>query len=70
MLALYQQMALQFANQINPLLGEQVANQILSQSGQPIPQSMGTASIGDVSGGEPAHMERARSNARASTQVD
>ena len=70
MLALYQQMALQFANQINPLLGEQVANQILSQSGQPAPQAMGTTNIGNLSGGEPAHMERARSNARASTQAD
>lgn len=70
MLALYQQMALQFAHQINPLLGEQVANQILAQSGQPIPQGTGTTNIGDVSGGEPAHMEKARSNARASTQVD
>ena len=70
MLVLYQQMALQFANQINPMLGEQVANQILSQSGQPIPQSMGTANIGDISGGEPAHMEKARSQARQSTQAD
>lgn len=70
MLALYQQMALQFANQINPLLGEQVANQILSQSGQPIPQGMGVANIGDLSGGEPAHMEKARSQARQSTQVE
>ena len=70
MLVLYQQMALQFANQINPLLGEQVANQILAQSGQPIPQTMGTTSLDNVSGGEPAHMEKARSNARQSTQAD
>jgi hypothetical protein len=70
MLVVYQQMALQFANQINPLLGEQVANQILSQSGQPAPQSMGTTNIGDIPGGEPAHMERARSTARQSTQAD
>ena len=70
MLVLYQQMALQFANQINPLLGEQVANQILSQSGQPIPQPMGTVNLGDTAGGEPAHMEKARSNARQSTQAD
>jgi hypothetical protein len=70
MLVLYQQMALQFANQINPLLGEQVANQILQQSGQPIPQGMGTVSIGDGAGGEPAHMEKARSTARQSTQAD
>jgi hypothetical protein len=71
MLAVYQQMALQFANQINPLLGEQVANQILSQSGQPIPQGMGTTSLDSgLSGGEPAHMTKARSTARASTQAD
>lgn len=70
MLVLYQQMALQFANQINPLLGEQVANQILSQSGQPIPQPMGTTSLDNVSGGEPAHMEKARNQARQSTQAD
>lgn len=70
MLVLYQQMALQFANQINPLLGEQVANQILQQSGQPIPQGTGTVNLGDTTGGEPAHMEKARSNARQSTQVD
>jgi hypothetical protein len=70
MLVLYQQMALQFANQINPLLGEQVANQILSQSGQPIPQGGGAVSLGDSTGGEAAHMERARSTARQSTQAD
>ena len=70
MLVLYQQMALQFANQINPLLGEQVANQILSQSGQPIPQGTGAVNLGDTTGGEPAHMEKARSNARQSTQAD
>ena len=70
LLVLYQQMALQFANQINPMLGEQVANQILQQSGQPIPQGMGTVSLGDTSGGEAAHMEKARSNARQSTQAD
>ena len=70
MLVLYQQMALEFANRIDPALGEQVANQILAQSGQPIPQPMGTTNLGDVSGGEPAHMEKARSNARQSTQAD
>lgn len=67
-LVLYQQMALQFANQLDPALGEQVANQILSQGGQPIPQG-GEVDIG-VEGEEPAHMEKARSAARASTQVD
>ena len=70
MLVLYQQMALQFANQINPILGEQVANQILQQSGQPIPQGAGVVNLGDTTGGEPAHMEKARSQARQSTQAD
>lgn len=62
-------MALQFANQINPLLGEQVANQILSQSGQPMPQSNGV-SINTNDNGEAAHMVKARSTARNSTQAD
>ena len=70
MLLLYQQMALQFANQINPLLGEQVANQILSQGGQPMPQAT-TAGI-NIGGndGEAAHMTKARNTARQSTQAD
>jgi hypothetical protein len=68
MLVLYQQMALQFANKLDPALGEQVANQILSQGGQPIPQG-GEVDIG-VEGEEPAHMEKARSAARSSTQAD
>ena len=70
MLVLYQQMALQFANQISPQLGEQVANQILMQSGQPIPQGGGTVDLGETASDEPAHMEKARSNARQSTQAD
>ena len=70
MLVLYQQMALQFANQISPQLGEQVANQILMQSGQPIPQGMGAVNLEGATGGEAAHMEKARSTARQSTQAD
>ena len=69
MLVLYQQMALQFAQQLDPALAEQVANQILSQGGQPMPQS----NVVDVSAGdngEAAHMTKARSTARNSTQVD
>lgn len=68
MLVLYQQMALQFANQINPALGEQVANQILSHGGQPIPQG-GEIHLAPEEG-EAAHMEKARSTARNSTQAD
>ena len=71
MLIMYQQMALQFATQIDPNLGQQVANQILSQSGQPIPQEMGAeAPTGEVGGSEHPVVERARNDARASTQAD
>lgn len=71
MLIMYQQMALQFATQIDPNLGQQVANQILTQSGQPIPQEMGAeAPTGEVGGSEHPVVERARNDARASTQAD
>ena len=71
MLIMYQQMALQFATQINPTLGQQVANQILSQSGQPISQEMDAeAPIRKVGGNEHPVVERARSDARESTQTD
>ena len=69
MLVMYQQMALKFAQQISPELGEQVAKQILSYGGQPIPQTMG-ASIPKESGGEHPVVEKARKNARASTQAE
>ena len=70
LLVLYQQMALQFAQMVSPQLGEQVANQILSQGGQAIPESMGaSAEIGEVDAEHPV-VERARSEARASTQAD
>lgn len=71
MLVMYQQMALQFAQQIDPRLGEQVANQILSQGGQPIPASMGMEAETEV-GGDREHpfVEKARNTARDSTQAD
>ncbi|MBO7240219.1 MAG: hypothetical protein J6V23_07035 [Bacteroidaceae bacterium] len=70
MLVLYQQMALQFAQQISPELGEEVANQILAQGGQPIPESMGmSADVGEVKEEHPV-VARARNEARASTQAD
>ena len=70
LLVMYQQMALQFAQKISPALGEQVANQILSQGGQAIPESMGaSAELGEVNAEHPV-VERARSEARASTQAD
>lgn len=70
MLLIYQQMALQFANQIDPALGEQVAQQILSQGGQPVPREMGMQANSSKGSGEHPYIERARSDARASTQAD
>lgn len=70
LLLMYQQMALQFAQRIDPALGEQVANQILSQGGQPIPHSMGMVANTDTNNGEHPYVEKARNNARSSTQAD
>ena len=70
MLLLYQRMALDFATKLDPALGEQVAQQILSQGGQPIPQEVGAeAETVDVAEEHP-YVEKARSEARASTQAD
>jgi hypothetical protein len=70
MLLMYQQMALQFATQLDPGLGQQVANQILSQGGQPIPQDMGMQATETEGSNEHPYVERARSEARESTQAD
>ena len=69
MLVMYQQMALQFAQQLNPALAEQVANQILSQGGQPTPMMHSSMPSGEVEGEHP-NVERARYTARTSTEVD
>jgi hypothetical protein len=75
MLLLYQQMALKFAEQIDPALGEQVASQILSHGGQPIPEAMGTVNKGaedtnNDGNAEHPFVEKARKGARESTQAD
>lgn len=71
MLLMYQQMALQFATQISPQLGEQVANQILNQGGQPIPSEVGAeAEMTNTATEEHPLVQRARTEARASTQAD
>lgn len=70
MLLMYQQMALQFATQISPEFGRQVANQILNQGGQPIPQEIGVQAETSEGASEHPYVERARSDARASTQAD
>lgn len=70
MLLMYQQMALQLASKYDPALAEQIATQIMGQGGQPIPQQVGTEAT-EV-GGEEEHpyVEKARRNARESTQAD
>lgn len=73
MLLLYQQMALQFANQIDPALGDQVAQQILGQSGMAMPQPIGDPNaVTTVPEEEEEHpfVEKARNNARESTQAE
>ena len=71
LLLMYQQMALQFANQIDPALAEQVANQILNQGGMPIPQDVGAeADVKTEETDEHPFVEKARKGARSSTQAD
>jgi hypothetical protein len=70
MLITYQQMALDFAQQISPQLGDQVARQILSQSGQAVPQTMAMASTESATEQEHPYVEKARYDARTSTQAD
>ena len=70
MLLMYQQLALQLANQISPQMGEQVANQILSlNGGQP---SAPMADMGEAQISEEEHpfVEKARNNARTSTEAE
>ena len=69
LLVMYQQLALQYAQMVDPMQGEQVANMILQQSGQPVPQ--GGGGLIDLDGGqEHPYNERARQRARESTQAD
>ena len=68
-LILFQQLALQYANMVDPMQGEQVANIILQQSGQPIPEATGLVDL-EEGGAEHPFNTRAREQARASTQAD
>ena len=71
MLLMYQQMALQFAQKLDPALAEQVANQILNQGGMPIPQDVGAeADVKTEETDEHPFVEKARKGARSSTQAD
>ena len=69
LLVLYQQMALQFAQMVGPQQGEEVARLILSHGGQPIPEGS-DAPIDSTTHKEHPVVERARNEARESTQVD
>ena len=70
LLLLYQQMALEFANQLDPQLGEQVAMQINQQYGGGMVAPMGSEI--NLSGDKEEHpfSAKARTNARQSTQAD
>ena len=66
----YQQLALELANRISPEMAEMVGQQILAMGGQPLPQGMGqpVELSGDTS--EHPFNEKARAQARASTEAD
>ena len=68
-LVMFQQLALQYANMVNPAYGQQVANVILQQSGQAVPQAIGEVDL-QMGTGEHPFSARAREQARASTQAD
>lgn len=71
MMIRYQQLALQLAYQISPQMGEQVAQMVLSQGGQQMPMEMGLKADTDLQETEEhPYVERARREARASTQAD
>lgn len=70
MLLRYQQLALQYATMVSPQDGEQVANLILSQGGQQMPQQMGSLISLEEGSEEHPFNEKAREQARASTQAD
>ena len=70
MMIRYQQLALTLAQKVSPEMGEQVAQMILSQGGQQMPQSMGMQADVNIESKEHPYVERARDEARASTQAD
>ena len=71
MLIRYQQLALTLAQQISPQMGEQVAQMVLGQGGQQMPMQLGMKANTEVQKTEEhPYVERARSEARASTQAD
>lgn len=71
MLIRYQQLALALAQQVSPQVGEQVAQMVLGQDTQMMADTMGLQADTEVQKTEEhPYVERARSDARASTQAD
>lgn len=71
MLVLYQRLALQLANQISPETAEAVAGQIMQQGGQPSGGAVGVSdTVTSEEEKEHPYVEKARSEARASTEAD
>ena len=68
LLVQYQQIALELAQMHNPMLAEQIAQQILMSGGQPLP----IRGAADVEMGQQEHpyVEKSREQARASTQAE
>ena len=67
----YQQLALQFAQMVSPEMGEQVGQMILGQHGQQMPMQLGMQADTEVQKTEEhPFVERARKDARESTQAD
>ena len=71
-LLLYQQLALQYAQMVSPVEGERVGQMILTQDQELMAQQMGGVVNTDINPMDNEHpfVERARSEARASTQAD
>ena len=63
----YQQIALTLAQKYEPQTADALANQILGEAGQHV---MGGSEEVDLSPDEHPYVEKARENARASTQAD
>ena len=65
---IWELVALELAQMHNPMLAEQIAQQILMSGGQPIP----TGGVADVEMGQQEHpyVEKSREQARASTQAE
>lgn len=69
---LFQQLALQYAQRVSPMEGEKVAQAILNQDVPMMPQQLGMKANTDVNPLDNEHpvVERARNEARTSTQAD